>query len=78
MFTQTLNGQVVGQQSRGLAVGYPDELRLRPTNRDLLRSIAKATGGQFDAGPVEVAKHMDAAAIPDDIKTFLTDLAALA
>jgi Ca-activated chloride channel family protein len=48
MFTQTKDGQVIGQQSRGLAVGYPDELRLRPTNRALLESIARATGGRFD------------------------------
>jgi Mg-chelatase subunit ChlD len=51
MFTQTKDGQVIGQQSRGLAVGYPDELRLRPTNRDLLGSIARATGGRFDPPP---------------------------
>jgi hypothetical protein len=51
MFTQTQNGQLVGQQSRGLAVGYPDELRLRPTNRELLGSIAGATGGRFDPEP---------------------------
>jgi Mg-chelatase subunit ChlD len=48
MFTQTRDGAVVGQQSRGLAVGYPDELRLRPTNLGLLRSIAQATGGRFE------------------------------
>jgi hypothetical protein len=47
------------------------------------KSILKPSGGtavlsQFDAGPVEVAKHMDPAAIPDDVKTFLADLTALA
>ncbi len=29
---RSTGGQVLSQQSRGLAVGYPDELRLRPTN----------------------------------------------
>lgn len=34
--------------------------------------------GQFDASPVEVAKTIAPEAIPDDIKTFLRELAALA
>ena len=51
LFTQSRDGQVIGQQSRGLAVGYPDELRLRPVNRDLLGSIARASGGRFDPAP---------------------------
>ena len=54
MLTQSQNGQVVGQQSRGLAVGYPDELRLRPANLDLLKSIAAATGGRFEPAPSAV------------------------
>lgn len=54
MLSQSVNGQVVGQQSRGLAVGYPDELRLRPVNRTLLKSIAEATGGKFEVGPSSV------------------------
>lgn len=33
--------------------------------------------GQFDAGPLDVAKHIDAEAVCDDIKTFLGDVAAL-
>jgi uncharacterized membrane protein len=37
--------------SRGLVVGYPDELRLRPTNEALLRDIAAATGGLYNAAP---------------------------
>ncbi len=47
-FSQKVGGQVVYQQSRGLAVGYPDELRLRPTNTDLLKSVARVSGGVFD------------------------------
>jgi Ca-activated chloride channel homolog len=35
-------------QSRGLTVGYPDELRLRPTNTELLTRIAETTGGRFN------------------------------
>ena len=51
MFSQTKDSQLVGRQTRGLAVGYPDELRLRPTNTELLKSISGATGGRFDAPP---------------------------
>ena len=47
-FSQKVGGQVVYQQSRGLAVGYPEELRLRPTNTDLLKSVARVSGGIFD------------------------------
>ncbi len=47
-FSQKVGGQVVYQQSRGLAVGYPEELRLRPTNTDLLRSVARVSGGTYD------------------------------
>jgi Mg-chelatase subunit ChlD len=54
MFTQTRDGTLLGQQSRGLAVGYPDELRLRPTNTALLRSIADATGGRSEPAPEAV------------------------
>jgi Mg-chelatase subunit ChlD len=48
MFSQTKEAQVIGRQTRGLAVGYPDELRLRAVNHELLRSISVATGGRFE------------------------------
>jgi predicted ATPase len=34
--------------------------------------------GQFDASVYDVAKHIDAGAIPDDIKTFITEMTTLA
>jgi Mg-chelatase subunit ChlD len=46
-------GSVIHQQTRGLTVGYSDELRLRPTNTELLQQIATATGGRFDPKPNE-------------------------
>ncbi len=46
-------GAVIHQQTRGLTVGYSDELRLRPTNTELLQQIATATGGRFDPKPKE-------------------------
>ncbi len=40
-------GQPVYRQSRGLTVGYSDELRLKPTNERLLREIATSTQGLY-------------------------------
>jgi hypothetical protein len=34
--------------------------------------------GQFDASALDVAQHIGAAHVPEDIKTFLTELQALA
>lgn len=45
---QKVSGRVLYRQSRGLMVGYPDELRLRPTNNDLLKTIARVSGGTYD------------------------------
>lgn len=51
---QTQNEQVTFRQSRGLAVGYPAELRLRPTNEPLLQSLSDLTGGRYDPAPASV------------------------
>jgi hypothetical protein len=51
--TQKLAGQPILQQSRGLTVGYSDELRLRPTNETLLKAIADVSGGKFQPAPEE-------------------------
>ncbi|HLQ45191.1 MAG TPA: VWA domain-containing protein, partial [Planctomycetaceae bacterium] len=47
-------GPVLHQQTRGLTVGYSDELRLRPTNMEFLKQIATTTGGRFSPIPSEV------------------------
>ncbi len=54
MFSQTKDTQVLGRQTRGLAVGYPDELRLRAVNTELLRSISAAAEGTFEPTPEAV------------------------
>lgn len=46
-------GQPV-RQSRGIVIGYPDELRLQPTNESVLRQIAEVSGGRFAAPPTEL------------------------
>src|SRR5581483_8195255 len=53
-FSQKYQGKVLYQQSRGLAVGYSDELRLRPANKELLQSVARVSGGRFDPTPEAV------------------------
>jgi Mg-chelatase subunit ChlD len=50
------NDQVLYRQSRGMMVGYSDELRIRPTNEKLLREVASASGGQFAPSPYEIFK----------------------
>ena len=45
------DGQVLYRQSRGLMVGYSDELRIQPTNEALLREIASVSGGQYNPAP---------------------------
>ena len=50
----TYRGQLLYVQRRGLVVGYPEELRVRPANVELLRSIAKVSGGRYDPRPADV------------------------
>ena len=57
------NDQVLYRQSRGLTVGYSDELRIRPTNDDLLRSIAETSGGTFISQPSELSAATNAATV---------------
>src|SRR6185503_12494959 len=52
--TQKVGGQVLYQQSRGISVGYSDELRLKPANEALLKSIAEASGGKFNVSAADV------------------------
>jgi Mg-chelatase subunit ChlD len=52
--TLTRGGRTIYVGRRGLVVGYADELRLKPTDRDLLRSIAEITRGRYNPRPDEV------------------------
>lgn len=60
---QKYQGQPLYGQTRGLAVGYSDELRLRSTNRDLLFELARTTGGAFDPPPETVFTASDRTAV---------------
>ena len=54
MTQKTSGGTLLHQQTRGLIVGYPDELRLHPTNEEMLRTLASTSGGRFDPDPTEI------------------------
>ena len=54
------SGQLLHQQSRGLVVGYPDELRLEPTNESLLKSLANSTGGRYQVAAPDVFRKAPA------------------
>ncbi len=51
------DGQLLHQQSRGLVVGYPDELQLLPANEALLKSLSQSTGGRYDVVAAEVFRR---------------------
>ena len=57
MTQKTAGGTLLHQQTRGLIVGYPDELRLHPTNTELLKTLATVTGGRFDPSPGRLIRH---------------------
>jgi hypothetical protein len=47
------------RSSRGIAVGYPDELRLLPRGDELLRRIASVSGGRYDAPATSITEDDD-------------------
>jgi len=55
--TQKHQSQLLYQQTRGLIVGYPDELRLRPPNEELLKAISTSSGGTVELKPEDVFKN---------------------
>src|SRR5262245_6963043 len=76
--TQKVGGQVLYQQSRGISVGYSDELRLKPTNETLLKSIAEASGGKFQITASDVfAATGRTARRPTQLWQWLVTAAAL-
>ncbi|MGA2619431.1 MAG: VWA domain-containing protein [Thermoguttaceae bacterium] len=52
--TLRCQGQIIDHQRRGVVVPFPDELRIRPTNTELLKTIAQASGAQYDPKPADV------------------------
>jgi uncharacterized membrane protein len=52
--TLTLADRAVAGPRRDYVVSYADECRVQPTNTELLRAIAEASGGKFGAQPADV------------------------
>jgi Ca-activated chloride channel homolog len=72
------NGQVLYRQSRGLMVGYSDELRIQPTNESLLREIASTSGGEYGIAADRVFDAKDlSASRPTPLWPWLLTAAAL-
>jgi hypothetical protein len=57
--TLSLDGRSLYVGRRGLVVGYADELRLKPTGRDLLRAVAETSGDRYDPRPDEIFTRPD-------------------
>lgn len=67
MTQKTSGGTILHQQTRGLIVGYPDELRLHPTNDEMLRTLASTSGGRFDPIPEEIFRAESAIEAPQSL-----------
>ncbi len=52
--SQSYQGVPTFRQSRGLVVGYPDELRLGPTNNDLLQQVSRVSSGRVNPSIEEI------------------------
>lgn len=50
----TASGGAGLRQNQALVVGYPDELRLQPTDEALLEKVAERSGGKYDPAPAEI------------------------
>jgi len=71
-------GKVVYRQSRGLTVGYSDELRIRPTNESLLQAVATASGGTYSPDSTKLLQQGDELATrPTPLWPYLVALAIL-
>ena len=55
-FTVEVPGAPAHTIRRGFTVDYPEPLRVRPTNTELLRQVADQSGGLFDPSPAEVLR----------------------
>lgn len=70
--------EVVYRQSRGMMVGYSDELRIRPADESLLQSVAEASGGKYAASLTEILEPGDQTATrPTPLWSHLLTAAAI-
>lgn len=48
------DSRILSRQSRGIIVGYSEELRIRPMNERLLKAVAESSGGRFNPDPAQL------------------------
>jgi Ca-activated chloride channel family protein len=71
------DGQVKYRKSRGVMVGYSDELRIRPTDEGLLKEIAAVSGGEFQPDPELLFDLREKTALrPKPLRSYLLTLVA--
>jgi len=70
-------GQPLYRQSRGLTVGYSDELRIKPTNESLLKEIAESTGGKYSPAAADLFLTDRTASRPTPLWPFLLTVAVI-
>jgi uncharacterized membrane protein/uncharacterized protein YegL len=69
-------GEPAASQYLSGTIGYPDEFLLRPTDEELLRKVARETGGVFDPKPQDVFASVRAtAAAEQELWPWLIGLA---
>ncbi len=52
--SQAKDGSTTFRQTRGVVVGYPDELRLGPPDEELMQRVASASGGKFKPAAADI------------------------
>ncbi len=73
----SVQGHPLARQSRGLSVGYDDELRIRPTNEVLLRTVAETSGGRYAPAPEQLFDLRGTAQRPVPLWPWLVTMALL-
>ncbi|WP_425618766.1 FixH family protein [Anatilimnocola sp. NA78] len=75
---QKKDGQAIYRQSRGIHVGYSDELRLKPTNEPLLKQLAEVSGGKFAPSATELFAPTERTALrPTPLWPWLVTIATI-
>ena len=77
-FTVKQGEKVVARQSRGLSVGYNEELRLKPTDEVGLQAIATHSGGTYNPKPADLFTPSTRTTLrPTPLWPYLLSLAAM-
>jgi hypothetical protein len=70
-------GHPLYRQSRGLTIGYSDELRIKPTNETLLKEIAESTGGKYAPSAADLFQTDRTASRPTPLWPWLLTAAVI-